>query len=216
MTNTTSITLPLVGAYSEDVSYEVTWQAYDIGGCSVVSHANKTTITDGSTTYNITRLEEDSCYSITVKTLTLSNNTKVSMAVVTSEAGERVFIYGLEAVAMSSLVVIIPAPSAPPSSVSLSEVTSSNITVQWRPVDCIHRNGAITGYSVQYGSDNVSVSGDSSGGMYVISGLMPSTAYSIQVAAETSVGTGPYSTAIYELTAGMILMLFYLFAEWIR
>ena len=50
----------------------------------------------------------------------------------------------------------------------------------------------------------MSVSGDSSGGMYVISGLMPSTTYSIQVAAKTSVGTGPYSTAIYQLTAGVI------------
>ena len=76
---------------------------------------------------------------------------------------------------------------------SVSEVTSSSITVQWGPVDCIHRNGDITGYSVRYGSETVSVSGDSSGGMYVISGLMPSTTYSIQVAAETSAGTGPYS-----------------------
>ena len=48
----------------------------------------------------------------------------------------------------------------------------------------------------------MSVSGDSSGGMYVISGLMPSTTYSIEVAAETSVGTGPYSAAINQLTDG--------------
>ena len=46
----------------------------------------------------------------------------------------------------------------------------------------------------------MSVSGDSSGGMYVISGLMPSTTYSIQVAAETSAGTGPYSEAIINET----------------
>ena len=50
----------------------------------------------------------------------------------------------------------------------------------------------------------MSVSGDSSGGMYVISGLMPSTNYSIQVAAETSAGTGPYSVVIHLLTTGMI------------
>ena len=50
----------------------------------------------------------------------------------------------------------------------------------------------------------MSVSGDSSGGMYVISGLMPSTTYSIQVAAETSAGTGPYSTAIDQLTSSEI------------
>ena len=46
------------------------------------------------------------------------------------------------------------------------------------------------------------VSGDFSGGMYVISGLIPSTTYSIQVAAETSAGTGPYSAAINQLTDG--------------
>ena len=92
-------------------------------------------------------------------------------------------------------------------------MTSSSITVQWGPVDCIHRNGDITGYSVQYVSENVSVSGDSSGGMYVISGLMPSTTYSIQVAANNSAGTGPYSRTILNQTAGIICMvlLFYLY-----
>ena len=38
---------------------------------------------------------------------------------------------------------------------------------------------------------------------YVISGLMPSTTYSIQVAAETSAATGPYSTAVTQLTEGI-------------
>ena len=102
-------------------------------------------------------------------------------------------------------MAIHPAPSAPPTSVSVSEVTTSSITVQWVPVDCIHRNGDITGYSVRYGSETVSVSGDSSGGMYVISGLMLSTTYSIEVAAETSVGTGPYSTAFNQLTDGKMI-----------
>ena len=44
-----------------------------------------------------------------------------------------------------------PAPSAAPTSVSVSEDTSSSITVQWGAVDCIHHNGDITGYSVLYG-----------------------------------------------------------------
>ena len=59
----------------------------------------------------------------------------------------------------------------------------------------------------------MSVSGDSSGGMYVISGLMPSTTYSIQVAANNSAGTGPYSRTILNQTAGIIcmLLLFYLY-----
>ena len=99
-------------------------------------------------------------------------------------------------------MAIHQAPSAPPTSVRVPEVTSSSITVRWGPVDCIHRNGDITGYSVQYGSETVSVSGNPR--RYVISGLIPSTTYSIQVAAETSAGTGPYSAAINQLTNGMV------------
>ena len=49
----------------------------------------------------------------------------------------------------------------------------------------------------------MSVSGDSSGGLYVISGLMPSTTYSIQVAAKNKTVTGPYSAAVKQQTAGM-------------
>ena len=91
------------------------------------------------------------------------------------------------------------APSAAPTNVDVSEVTSSSITVQWGAVPCIHRNG---GYSLQYGSETMSVSGDFSGGMYVISNLEPSTFYSIQVAAMNDDLIGPYSTALDQLTEG--------------
>ena len=97
-----------------------------------------------------------------------------------------------------------PVPSAPPTSVNIIEVTSSSITVQWGAVDCIHRNGDITGYSVRYGvpgrfeGDEIvlMVSGDSNGGMHVISGLRASTTYTIEVAAVNSAGTGEYSDTI--------------------
>ena len=94
-------------------------------------------------------------------------------------------------------------PSAPPTSVSTSDVTSSSITVQWGAVDCIHRNGDITGYSVRYGVEGsfeggrtvVMIPGGSSGGVYEISGLTPSTSYTINVAARNSAGTGEYSSS---------------------
>ena len=101
-------------------------------------------------------------------------------------------------------MTIPPAPSAAPRSVRITEVTSSSITVQWRVVSCIHHNGVITGYSVQYGT--MSVSGDFSGGMYVISNLEPSTTYSIQVAAMNDDLIGPYSTALDQLTEGIKLI----------
>ena len=92
-------------------------------------------------------------------------------------------------------MTIPPAPSAAPNSVSVSEVTSSSITVQWGAVPCIHRNGDITGYSVQYGvvgsesTQTMTVSGASVN----ITGLVESTTYTIEVAAVNSDGIGVYS-----------------------
>ena len=89
------------------------------------------------------------------------------------------------------------APSGPPTSVSVTS-TSINITVQWEAVDCIHRNGDITGYSVRYGvvgsgsTQTVNVS-EGSVTEATISNVMSSTTYSIQVAAVNSAGIGVYS-----------------------
>ena len=87
-------------------------------------------------------------------------------------------------------------PSATPNSLSVSEVTTSSITVQWEAVDCIHHNADnITGYSVQYGVQG-SRSTETmifSGTEATISGLTSSTSYTIKVAAVNSVGVGEYS-----------------------
>ena len=81
---------------------------------------------------------------------------------------------------------------------TVTDVTSSALIVQWGSVPCIHQNGAITGYSVQYGvegsgnTQTMPVSGASTT-QTTISGVNPSTTYSIQVAAVNSAGTGLYS-----------------------
>ena len=102
-----------------------------------------------------------------------------------------------------------PAAPAAPTSVSVYEVTSSSITVQWWAVDCIHRNGDITGHSVRYGVQGSGegdrtvevASGDSSGGMYQISGLSAATVYAIEVAQVNIAGTGNYNTSLIAKTA---------------
>ena len=110
---------------------------------------------------------------------------------------------------LSSLLYSEPltctAPSAAPTSVSVSEVTSSSITVQWGAVDCIHRNGDITGYSVRYGvqgsgnTQNMSVSGGSVTEA-TVQNLMFFTTYSIEVAAVNSAGAGAYSDIVTNMT----------------
>ena len=91
------------------------------------------------------------------------------------------------------------APSAPPNDVSISAVTSSSITVQWEMVPCIHRNGDITGYSVQYTGGGSTQTMNVSGGSVleaILTGLSPSTEYTIKVAAVSGATTGVDSESI--------------------
>ena len=101
-----------------------------------------------------------------------------------------------------NVLLSIVVPSAPPSHVTISKVTGTEITVQWRPVDCIHHNGDITSYLLQYEAQE---SGNTQthtaiGGRATISNLMSSTTYSIKVAAVNSAGIGEFSPAISTVT----------------
>ena len=104
------------------------------------------------------------------------------------------------------MVYTFSAPSAPPSSVRVLVNSSTAISVQWGPVEpCTDQNGPITGYSVRYGvmgsTQTVTVSGASQTGT-MISDLMSSTTYDVQVAAVNGNGTGVYSSNESALTRG--------------
>ena len=70
-------------------------------------------------------------------------------------------------------------------------------------MSCIDRNSEITGYIVRYAqtgntttvSESVSGTSDSDR-RFTASGLVPRTSYTFEVAAVSSEGTGPFSTAI--------------------
>ena len=87
-TTATTITISWTSAGSEIDSYEVMWETDDVGGCSGGSDMDSTIITDG---YDITELEEDSTYSITVTASNSAGSSAVSNTVtaMTMEAGER-------------------------------------------------------------------------------------------------------------------------------
>ena len=71
--------------------------AYDIGGCSGGSDMDNTTTTDGSTSYDIMGLEEDSNYTIVVRASNLAGSSEVSNTVtaMTLEAGMRMSLLEL-------------------------------------------------------------------------------------------------------------------------
>ena len=90
---TTSITISLnVVTGSVVTSYKVMWQTNDVGGCSGDSDMDSTIINSGPiTSYDITGLEEDSTYAITVTASNSAGSSAVSNTVtaMTMEAGER-------------------------------------------------------------------------------------------------------------------------------
>ena len=91
---TTATTITISWTYDDPMvtSYEVMWETDDVGGCSGGSDMDSTTITDGSiASYDITELEEDSTYSITVTASNSAGSSAVGNTVtaMTMEAGER-------------------------------------------------------------------------------------------------------------------------------
>ena len=89
---TTSITISFsVATGSVVTSYEVMWETDDVGGCSGGSDMDSSITTDDFPSYNITGLQEDSTYSITVTASNSAGSSEVSNTVtaMTMEAGER-------------------------------------------------------------------------------------------------------------------------------
>ena len=92
-TTATSISLSWTSAGSEVDSYEVMWQRDTSGECPDEDE-DSISLTDGSTSYDIMGLEEDSSYSITVTASNAAGSSAVSNTVtaMTMEAGEVKFV----------------------------------------------------------------------------------------------------------------------------
>ena len=78
------------------------------------------------------------------------------------------------------------------------EVGSLKIRVVWGPVECIHRNGAITGYRVCHTNLNTlsKICSPSSGGTSLDISVSSGGVYGVQVAGINTVGEGPFSSPV--------------------
>ena len=111
---------------------------------------------------------------------------------------------------ISYLITYSPAPSAAPVDLTFLSATSSSITLQWKAVPCIHQNGNITGYMIEYEEVNVGgwtliVGGQKERTTGSITGLRPMTQYYIRVAAVNSAGIGPFTNTCNASTLGIAL-----------
>ena len=181
--------------------FDVEWQRNTSVGCSDKDHGSITNTTNSFTRHALTELEPGNRYTITVTVSNGAGSSPVSNSVTatTTETGEREIPVNVITVSLYT------APSRGPTLVRNGIVTASSITVSWGEVPCLHRNGQITGYRVQAVRNGVvkryiDVSSDTREA--TLSGLSPSTSYTVRVRAKNGAGTGPYSTGISIRTNG--------------
>ena len=163
-----------------------------------------------SATITITGLEEGISYTITVIAFnSAGSGESASIPGTTDEVGKKLPIYTFSSAGASyihqSSVIFSTVPSGAPNGVAEVSTASNSITVGWEEVDCLLRNGMITGYTAQAVRNGVVVGTASVGGdarQATISGLESSTEYSVQVAAVNSAGIGLFSSPITVMTSG--------------
>ncbi len=75
--------------------------------------------------------------------------------------------------------------------------TSRSVSVSWGAIECIERNGVITGYTVEFQEQGgARIPGEVVNQTFTASGLTPHTNYTFRVAGVNSNGTGPFSGTI--------------------
>ena len=119
------------------------------------------------------------------------------------------------------MVCSAPAPTASPRSINIS-TTSRNVSVSWRRIRCIERNGPITNYTVELGG--VLIPGVVVNRTFTASGLTPYTNYTFRVAGVNDAGTGPFTNVTSILTEEesknllfctlILLDIFFMYSSW--
>ena len=89
------------------------------------------------------------------------------------------------------------APTAPPADIRSYDVTPKSLSIRWEMVPCIHRNGDITGYSVQIQGNGTMETRTVPGAnvlMINFTGLLADTSYAVAVAGENGISVGEYGS----------------------
>ena len=94
-----------------------------------------------------------------------------------------------------------------PVNVSVSNVSSTNLMVTWKPPDLINQNGIIEGYTIELNQSrfteippvkNITVTAGANN--LLVSDLEEDTEYLVRVLAVNSVGDGPYNDGVSGIT----------------
>ena len=80
----------------------------------------------------------------------------------------------------------------------MHSTTPRSITVTWDEIECIERNGVITGYEVRFRrqGETGTIDGQQVGRTFMASGLRPFTNYEFEVAGVNDRGSGLFTGVI--------------------
>ena len=203
-TSSSSTAITITGSVPSDTvvtGFEVRWQRVNCPdeGEMAMRMGTISENTAFPNSYQISGLEPGNRYTITVTVSNAAGTAPASNSVTgtTLETGEgERLIYLLPMICFPSTV-----PSAGPASVTAGTVIANSITVQWEEVPCLHRNGEITGYTVvarTSGEDDITEFFNGDARSATVSGLEPSTQYTVLVGATNGAGTGQPTSIIVE------------------
>ena len=92
-------------------------------------------------------------------------------------------------------------PVAPPTNITIIEVSAHSVVLSWEPPPKEYQNGQITGYVVTvHEKTKLKQTMDTIDNGTTVSSLDGNTQYLFSVAAKTHVGTGPFSEAVHVKT----------------
>jgi len=117
-------------------------------------------------------------------------------------------------VAACCSLIFSSVPTGQPTNVSATPVNSTSVTISWDPPLPEIQNGVIVAYAINLttvgGSGNISEYSSDRNNITVVL-LNPFTTYVYTVAAQTSVGTGPFTNSFTVMTLedGMFTALLY-------
>ncbi len=100
-------------------------------------------------------------------------------------------------------MLINTVPSGPPQNINSASITSTSILLTWELPLQEDQNGEITSYSVSFtslDSSDTSVVTVYDSEELELTELRPFTTYTIVIAAETTIGIGPYSKVFHVQT----------------
>ena len=166
------------------------------GNGQALCTGSRPAVTTTDTSMSFTGLEEFSTYTVTI---TAKFNPFGELILAMSSRSFTTLSVGKSEQIIKPIIIqflLIVAPTGSPRDVTPS-MTSRSIMVTWDTIECIERNGIITGYTVvfqeQGGAD---VPGDVVDMTFTAGDLTPYTSYLFQVAGVNDVGTGPFTDII--------------------